>query len=274
VLLQRRLAALNAVAAATSGADSHRTAFIDALHALAQDRDDVSYAVGWLIDPTSSRTQLVEAIGVEPGGPMARQTIPLMGPDMSWPLGAALAGGDAIWLDQLALRFRGQLVGEPPAEPSRAIVAPLKGGGRSHPSGVMVLGISDRLPLDDTYRGFLALACRDTEAAIARAGIREREREQLEQLAQLDRAKTEFFSNVSHEFRTPLTLMLAPLDALSDSAQELPPGAGAQLDVARRNARRLLGLVDGLLAFPSSRLDGCVFSGNRSTWRLSPRRSL
>lgn len=69
-----------------------------------------------------------------------------------------------------------------------------------------------------------------------------------ERLTELDRAKTQFFSNISHEFRTPLTLMLGPLeDALGDGGL-----AGAQrkrVEVARRNALRLLKLVNSLLDF-------------------------
>ncbi|PSM50214.1 histidine kinase [Chroococcidiopsis sp. CCALA 051] len=79
---------------------------------------------------------------------------------------------------------------------------------------------------------------------------REQERQRAENLAELDRAKTLFFSNVSHEFRTPLTLLLAPLqDALSDSVNPLAPSQRERLELAHRNANRLLKLVNTLLDF-------------------------
>jgi signal transduction histidine kinase len=77
-------------------------------------------------------------------------------------------------------------------------------------------------------------------------------REATEKLKELDRAKTEFFSNVSHEFRTPLTLMLGPLeDALADAT--LAPAQKARITLAHENALRLLKLVNALLDF--SRLE-------------------
>ena len=54
----------------------------------------------------------------------------------------------------------------------------------------------------------------------------EEERERAEALAEMDRAKTAFFSNVSHEFRTPLTLMLGPVEELLDKSHtDLSPSA-------------------------------------------------
>jgi signal transduction histidine kinase len=78
----------------------------------------------------------------------------------------------------------------------------------------------------------------------------EEERERLQRLAELDRAKTAFFSNVSHEFRTPLTLMMGPLeDALADSNSPLPGAQHERLQTAHRNSLRLLRLVNTLLDF-------------------------
>ncbi len=69
-----------------------------------------------------------------------------------------------------------------------------------------------------------------------------------DQLGQLDRMKTEFFSNVSHEFRTPLTLLLGPLETLL-SANAGPPETLELLRQMQRNAIRLLRLVNTLLDF-------------------------
>lgn len=75
-----------------------------------------------------------------------------------------------------------------------------------------------------------------------------------QRLRELDRAKTAFFNNVSHEFRTPLTLQLGPLeDALADPADPLPPRQRERIEIVRRNSLRLLKLVNSLLDF--SRLE-------------------
>jgi len=73
---------------------------------------------------------------------------------------------------------------------------------------------------------------------------------QREELAKLDVLKTQFFTNISHEFRTPLTLMLGPLeDALANRHGILPMGAAADLSISHRNALRLLKLVNTMLDF-------------------------
>ena len=75
----------------------------------------------------------------------------------------------------------------------------------------------------------------------------EEERRRAEALAELDRAKTAFFSNVSHEFRTPLTLMLGPIEEPCTS--ERGRAQGEELRLVHRNGLRLLKLVNTLLDF-------------------------
>ncbi|MGY4432207.1 signal transduction histidine kinase [Bradyrhizobium sp. F1.13.1] len=113
-------------------------------------------------------------------------------------------------------------------------------------------GVSPRLPLDESYRDFFRLVAAHTASAVTAARALEEERERSRKLAELDKAKTIFFSNVSHEFRTPLTLMLAPLEEMLMA----PGGGDASPDkqrelarVAHRSALRLQKLVTALLDF-------------------------
>lgn len=67
-------------------------------------------------------------------------------------------------------------------------------------------------------------------------------------LEEMDRLKTDFFANISHEFRTPISLTIGPLDQLlAGRYGELPPGVCDQLRVMRRNQERLIGLVNQIL---------------------------
>ena len=116
--------------------------------------------------------------------------------------------------------------------------------------GRLVVGLNPRRPFDDAYRAFLDLVADQLATAVTNARAYEDERTRVEALAALDRAKTTFFSNVSHEFRTPLTLLVGPLeDGLADVSTPLPPVHRERQEVAHRNALRLLRLVNTLLDF-------------------------
>ena len=135
---------------------------------------------------------------------------------------------------------------EPPA---RAFILPVLTSDTERAPLVAVAGASPRLPFDDAYRGFFELLGAGLAAALGTVTAREGERRRAEALAELDRAKTAFFSNVSHEFRTPLTLMLSPLEDMQATAERLPPEDRERLALAQRNGIRLLRLVNALLDF-------------------------
>ena len=133
-----------------------------------------------------------------------------------------------------------------------AVVLPLTATRDGEPIGLLLAGRSPNRALDEEYRAFFELVAGQLAGAVVNIRAFEAERFRAEQLAELDRAKTTFFSDVSHELRTPLTLLLGPLgDVLDDTATPLPADVRDQLAVALRNGRRLQRLVNDLLDFAS-----------------------
>ncbi|MFZ1939726.1 MAG: ATP-binding protein [Terracidiphilus sp.] len=134
--------------------------------------------------------------------------------------------------------------------PKDAYVVPIRLGEHSEALGFLVAGIHPGRAFDDAYREFVHRIAEQITIGLASARAYEQERQRAEALAELDRAKTTFFSNVSHEFRTPLTLMLGPLDeVLPEASERLRPEHHELLVAARRNGIRLLKLVNTLLDF-------------------------
>ncbi|MEM7065024.1 MAG: response regulator [Cyanobacteria bacterium P01_B01_bin.77] len=80
--------------------------------------------------------------------------------------------------------------------------------------------------------------------AVQQARLYQTTRQQAEQLLALDKQKTIFFQNISHEFRTPLTLTIGPLESAVEQGVGLSP---EQSVIALRNSQRLLRLVNQLL---------------------------
>ena len=137
-------------------------------------------------------------------------------------------------------------------EPVRQVTCrPITPAGHTEPVAVLVCGISPRLPVNQEYAEFFDACALNIAALVADAEAFEFERSRAEALAQIDHAKTTFFSNVSHEFRTPLTLMLGPIeDALADETDaRLQDAQRERLGAVHRNSLRLLKLVNSLLDF-------------------------
>jgi PAS domain S-box-containing protein len=167
-------------------------------------------------------------------------------PAAAWPLAAAAEQRSEILVAGQALPGGAPIVAGPWPEPVRTVaILPIVGAGQS-PHGLLVAGISARRPYDEGYRDFLRLVAANAAAAVGTARTLAEERARARALAELDRAKTLFFSNISHEFRTPLTLMLGPLEEVLEGGD---PPARDKLDLAHRNGLRLLKLVNSLLDF-------------------------
>jgi len=138
--------------------------------------------------------------------------------------------------------------GGPWADRVRSAVAmPISTSDPSEPLGVLVAGVSPNRALDDGYSSFYELLVGQISVALRNARAYEDERKRAE--ARRARSGDDaFFSNISHEFRTPLTLMLGPLEDLLASGQ-LADATRGELELVHRDAERLLRVVNALLDF-------------------------
>ena len=171
------------------------------------------------------------------------------GPVPAWPAGEVLRSGRPVRLSAVAEQFGPLPSGGWPHPPAEAMVLPLHGDGGDLPVGVMVLAASAGRALDSAYQDFLGLVARQTAALVNGTVAYQAQLHRAEELAELDRAKTTFFSNISHEFRTPLTLIMGPLAELRGRLDPADETARTELDVIQRNGLRLGRLVNSLLDF-------------------------
>jgi signal transduction histidine kinase len=249
ILAERRVRALRDIADGAGRARVFDEACELLLAALETHVFDVPFALLYVTTSDCASARLRGVRGIQPGASFAADAVGLgdAGVRAVWPLEEAARGGRAHRVADVAARF-GELVARVYPEPiSTAFVLPLRSAGSDAPLAYLVVGASPRLPLDETYSGFVEMLGAAASAALGNARAYESERSRAEQLAELDRAKTAFFSNVSHELRTPLTLILGPLeDALGDSPRAL---RDESLESVHRNALRLLRLVNSLLDF-------------------------
>ena len=165
-------------------------------------------------------------------------------PARAWPLRQVIARRAEVKIENLDQILRAGVT-EPRARSALAI--PVLGGAPAEARALFVCGLNPRRAFDPQYRAFLALVVEDLTAGLASARVREQERHQADALAALDEAKTRFFSNVSHEFRTPLTLLLGPLEDLLSGDEPLTERQRAALVLGRSNALRMRRLVNALL---------------------------
>ena len=211
---------------------------------------DVPFALIYVLDESGQQANLVAATGLKDSAHSIPKQVSLTDKsvDTTWPFRQVFETGKGRIVSDLAARF-GSLPGGPWPEPTEAaFVLPIVAPGVLKPTGFLVGGLSPRRVIDADYRSFFDLIAGHVGTAMANARAYEEERKRAEALAEIDRAKTAFFSNVSHEFRTPLTLMLGPLEEAL-RVEALLPDVRDRLDVAHRNSIRLLKLVNTLLDF-------------------------
>lgn len=248
VIGERQLALLRQLAADNLNTRTWEQVCARSVESFRGDPQDVPFAMIYTGQSDSNSLSLCGISGFTRGHPAAPHALSTLGSAM-WPVGEALHSHAVQVVPDISLLFGD----DPPtsiwSKPlTQAAVVPIPSIGEGGRVGVLIVGLSPFRQFDDDYRGFLRLVADQIGVALANAQLYEEERRRAEALAEIDRAKTAFFSNVSHEFRTPLTLMLGPLEETL-RRPSLPDVVREDLTVVHRNTLRLLKLVNSLLDF-------------------------
>ncbi len=269
IIGERRLALLRDLAARGAEGRNAEEACLLAAQTIEKYPKDVPFVLLYLLDADQKQARLACSAGMADVAGVARHVTiaETSKSNRHWPFSEVFRKNAVSVVKNIASRLP-EVPPGPWADPPRsAVVLPIPSSKPHEVRGFLVLGVSVRLRLDEDYHTFFQLIAAQLGTAIANADAYEEERRRAEALAEIDRAKTLFFSNVSHEFRTPLTLMLGPLeDALA--APDSPAAEQRErLEVAHRNSLRLLKLVNTLLDFSrieAGRIEACYEETNLS----------
>jgi PAS domain S-box-containing protein len=237
VIGARRLAVLQDLGAQAGAARTVEEACGLVSESLLRAQADVPYFALYLLDGSAAGFSLA---GVTPEAKAAAGT-------GHWPLAEAVRESRPLIVDDLAGRAGKLPTGSWPEPPAEAMVLPMFAA--AEPIGALAVAASAGHRLDRDYRTFMGLVTRQTASLINGASAYRAQQLRAEELAELDRAKTTFFSNISHEFRTPLTLIMGPVQELQSRLQDADVTVREDLDLVRRNGLRLGKLVNALLDF-------------------------
>ncbi|MDZ8052634.1 MAG: ATP-binding protein [Aulosira sp. ZfuCHP01] len=248
IISERQLALLRELAARTADARTFHAACTLSASCLATNPYDLPFAMIYLVDPDRQCVLLTGTCGIEPDHAAVPQKVDLNA-DSVWPFAEIIRTQKPALVSNLAASFVNLPTGAWQRPPHQAIAVPIAPSGQTGKAGILIAGLNPFRIFDDNYQRFIDLVSSQIGASIANAQAYEEERKRAEALAEIDRAKTVFFSNVSHEFRTPLTLMLGPLEDILADSSGLLPSDREQLEIVHRNSLRLLKLVNTLLDF-------------------------
>jgi len=248
VIGERRTRALQDLGARSIEAKTAEEACIRASAILTHHAKDIPFVLLYACAHDHESVHLAAAAGIEMNA--APASVALAGQPTVWPILAVCKSEEVQIVEDLEKRLASIPPGPWSEPPKAAAVLPILSNVAHQPAGILIAGLSPRLRFDDSYRIFLELVASQIATVMANARAYEEEHSRAEKLAELDRAKTTFFSNVSHEFRTPLTLLLGPLEEmLAKPATDVASDNRRLVGIAHRNGIRLLKLVNTLLDF-------------------------
>ncbi|MGD0103088.1 MAG: ATP-binding protein [Rhodopila sp.] len=243
VIGERRVATLRDLASELSAVRSEPEVLEAVARSLARNDKDLPFSLIYLSDGGAGRLwRMIDTAGID--GIIAPEVVSRP-EDLPFPAAEVLSGQQKHLIHDVT-GLPGLSTGAWDQPTRQAVIVPIPQQGLEQPAGLFIAGINPYRPFDEAYSGFIDLVAAQIASGLGAARAYEAERRRAETLAEIDQAKTAFFSNVSHEFRTPLTLMLGPLE---EEIATLGGDAADRLSMVHRNGLRLLRLVNTLLDF-------------------------
>jgi len=252
IIGERQVKLLRTLAAETADARTLDDACRLSAKSLGHNLYDLPFTMIYLLDQETQMVTLAGTSGISKGH-QAVPTTAALASSTPWPFSTVLREQKVSLVADLNHISEALPTGAWGQPPHQAVVVPIAPSGQTGKAGVLIVGLNPFRLFDESYQGFLNLVSNQIAASLANVQAYEEERKRAEALAEIDRAKTLFFSNVSHEFRTPLTLMLGPIEDTLAERHALSPQQRERTEILHRNALRLLKLVNTLLDF--SRLE-------------------
>ncbi|WLI91369.1 PAS domain-containing protein [Massilia sp. R2A-15] len=250
---ERRLRTLNHLATqvALRRGDEQTLELVRA--ALADNPFDVPLCALYLAVPGADCAEQVFCAGLHEGCAGIDKRIPWSGDGAgAHPLSPLARSFEPQTYDAAALLAPADTCGAWPEPPREIIALPFTVPGYATPHGFLLFAANPRAPLDQEYRHFIDTIAGLVGTAVAGIEAIAAERRRSEATAELDRSKSTFFANASHELRTPVTLILGPLSELLENTDAaLAPGVREFIELAHRNAQRLHKLVNTIMDFAS-----------------------
>ena len=203
IISERQMATLRDLAAGLAAAGTEAEVLSTVREQLGRNTKDVPFSLTYLFDAHGGAI-LVANTGIDEGHPAACPVLE-KGVDAPWPASTVLQNNlpPSILTNLAPISPEAALsTGFWDQPPQQAAIVSIRQQGSERPAGFLVVGVNPYRRYDEAYAGFVELASGQIAAGIANARAYEEERRRAEALTEIDRAKTAFFSNVSHEFRT------------------------------------------------------------------------
>jgi signal transduction histidine kinase len=250
IINERSLQTLRDLGAIVFDEKSLQVIYRNLAEALGKNNKDFPFATVYKIENNGSRAVATASAGTDNKQYLLPAVIDLQAPTMVTREFCQVYASNKLTIAEIDTRNLDIPKGEWQKTATKFVYIPISAVGSNHPYAIIFAALNPYRLFDNSFKQFCELIGERASLEINKMLAIEEERKRAEELEQIDKAKTVFFSNISHEFRTPLTLILNPLEELlNQPASNLSAIERQNIETTHRNAIRLLKLVNTLLDF-------------------------